>query len=109
MKKNILRQRRTKNNTWKKPSWAGNDIVLWLIQWEKSFGMMEHNQKYTFMVPTSVNKIDIARWFEELYGKTPLSVNTIVLPSKSGSRRLKRRSFKKAIITLNADDKIEII
>jgi ribosomal protein L23 len=72
--------------------------------------MIDGLNKYCFFVPMNVNKIDIAKGFEQLYGKIPTcSVNTIVLPSKSGSRRVKRKSFKKAIITLAKDDKIDVI
>ena len=109
MKKYILRRRREKNNSRKQPGLAWSDIVLWLLQWEKAFGMIEKEQKYCFLVPMSVNKIDIAKWFEQLYNKIPKSVNTIVLPSNFGSRRKKRTSYKKAIITLEKDDKIEVI
>lgn len=107
--KQILQRRWIKSNTRKQPALSGSDIVLWLLQGEKAFAMIENQNKYCFFVPMTVNKIDIAQWFEQIYGKTPLSVNTIVMPSKSGSRRVKRKSFKKAIITLRKDDKIDIV
>lgn len=109
MKKYILKRRREKNNTRKQPGLSWVDVVLWLLQWEKAFGMIEKQNKYCFLVPMSVNKIDIAAWFEQLYNKKPKSVNTIVLPSKYWSRRQKRSTYKKAIITLEKDDKIEVI
>mgnify|MGYP002371361788 CR=1 FL=1 len=107
--KNILKRRWIKNNTRKQPWLAGSDVLLWLLQGEKAFGMIDGLNKYCFFVPMNVNKIDIAKGFEQLYGKVPTSVNTIVLPSKSGSIRVKRKSFKKAIITLAKDDKIDVI
>lgn len=107
--KPVLRTRWLKSNRGKQPGLAAQDIILGLLQWEKSFGLIEKSNKYVFLVPIMVNKIDIARWFTELYGKTPTDVNTVILPSKHGSRRLKRRSYKKAIITLAEGEKIEIV
>lgn len=107
--KPVLRARRLKSNRGKQPQLAAQDIILGIMQWEKAFGLIEKSNKYVFLVPTTVNKVDIARWFTELYGKVPTDVNTVILPSKYGSRRLKRRSYKKAIITLAEGDKIEII
>lgn len=98
-----------KNNSRKQPGLSGDQIVLGILQGEKAFAMIEKQNKYCFFVPCSVNKIDIAKWFEMIYGKTPVAVNTMVLPSKNWSRRLKRRSYKKAIITLAKDDKIDIV
>lgn len=107
--KPVLRTRWIKNNRGKQPQLDPQDIILGLLQWEKSFGMIEKSNKYVFFVPSNVNKIDIARWFEALYGKKATAVNTVVMPSKSGSNRLKRKSFKKAIITLAQGDKIDIV
>ena len=109
MKKTILRNRWLKSNTGNQESLSGSHILKWLLQWEKAFGSIETLGKYSFFVPMNVNKIDIARGFEQVYGVKPVSVNTIVMPSKYGSRRQKRKSLKKAVITVAKDTKIEII
>jgi ribosomal protein L23 len=109
MKKIILRNRWIKSNAWNQEALSWSHILKWLLQWEKAFGAIETLGKYTFFVPMKVNKIDIARGFEQVYWVKPISVNTIVMPSKYGSRRQKRKSLKKAVITVSKDSKIEII
>ncbi len=56
-----LTRRWIKNNTGKQPGLAPQDIILGLLQGEKAFGMIEKSNKYVFLVPTAVNKVDIAR------------------------------------------------
>lgn len=109
MKKEILRNRRLKSNSWKEEALSGAHILKWLLQWEKAFSSIETLNKYFFFVPMTVNKNDIKRWFKEVYGIDPIAVNTIVMPSKHSSRKTKRKSLKKAVITLSKNDKIEII
>lgn len=109
MKKEILRNRWIKSNSWSQESLSGYHIIKWLLQWEKAFWSIESLNKYFFFVPMNVNKNDIKRGFKEIYWINPIAVNTTVMPSKFGSRRQKRKSFKKAVITLSKNDKIEII
>lgn len=69
--------------------------------------------KYVFIVEKNANKHEIAQALEELYsdqGITVMSVNTINVKPKA--RRVRGRpgfknSFKKAIVTLKPDDKLD--
>lgn len=69
--------------------------------------------KYVFMVDKSANKHEIALALEEIYrdkGIKVVAVNTINVKAKA--RRVRgragfKKSFKKAIVTLKPDDKLE--
>lgn len=69
--------------------------------------------KYVFVVDRSANKHEIAQALEEIYKKEGIkvvAVNTINVKSKA--RRVRGRagftsSFKKAIVTLRPDDKLD--
>lgn len=71
--------------------------------------------KYVFLVDKNANKQQIARAIEEIYAESKvkvLSVNTInVKPKKRRVRGKigKKAAFKKAIVTLDAGDQIEMI
>ena len=64
---------------------------------------------YVFKVHQKANKNDVKKAFEELYQKTPVSVNTVVMPTKHRFNRVVKPSFKKAVITLKAGETIELI
>jgi large subunit ribosomal protein L23 len=86
-----------------------HEVVLRPIVSEKSYAMIEHN-RYTFEVAKQSRKIEIARAVEELFHVTVTSVNTMNVPGKSRRVRYSKGqtpSWKKAIVTLKAGDKIE--
>ena len=68
---------------------------------------------YTFIVNPDANKIEIRKAVEELFGKKVEKVATI---NRKGKRKRNRRtgtwsnrvSQKRAIVTLHADDHIEL-
>ena len=67
--------------------------------------------KYTFMVANSTNKLEIKEAIKGLYGLEPLAINIIRQGGKrvrSGKTSGKKKNWKKAIITLKKGDKIEI-
>jgi large subunit ribosomal protein L23 len=77
---------------------------------EKNTDLMAQN-KYVFEVLKRANKDQIKAAVEKAFKVTVVSVNVTTVPSKSrGYGRLKghRPSWKKAIVTLKAGDKIEI-
>jgi len=70
--------------------------------------------RYGFVVPRSVNKVEIKKAVEQMYGVTVISVNTMVTPGKSKSRSTKRgvvqgttATSKKAVVTLIDGDMID--
>lgn len=67
--------------------------------------------KYVFEVAPKVNKIEIAKAINEVYGIKPIDVNIIKMRGKKvnyGRYQGKRRDWKKAIVTLPAGKTINI-
>lgn len=70
----------------------------------------EGNQiyKYSFIVPVTVNKIEIKKAVEEVFGVKVAAVNTMNYDGKvkrMGRYEGRRASFKKAVVTLEAGSK----
>lgn len=72
--------------------------------------------KYVFRVSFSANKVEIKKAVEEFYGVKVKDVNIIHIPGKrrqlgrtKGWRRGLKKGFKKAIVTLQEGEKIEIM
>lgn len=83
------------------------DIVIKPIITEKSMGALAEN-KYTFKVAKSANKIEIAKAVEELFGVQVASVNTMNCKGRSkrvGMNRGTTPDWKKAIVTLKEGSK----
>jgi len=77
---------------------------------ERSVALMEEN-KYSFVVDKNANKIEIKHAVESLFNVTVLNVTTRIVKGKvkrMGKSEGKRPDVKKAIVTLAANDKIEI-
>ena len=88
---------------------VAHDIIVRPVITEKSSRMMEIN-KFTFEVHSSANKIEIRKAVEEVFNVKVMSVHTIQVRSKQ--KRMGRfvgrsRSWKKAIVTLVAGERIE--
>ena len=65
-------------------------------------------KKYTFEVPQTVNKVEIKKAVEEVFGVKVASVNTMNYTGKlkrMGRNEGRRASWKKAIVTLKPDSK----
>ena len=73
----------------------------------------EEIKRYTFEVPTSVNKIEIKKAVEEVFGVEVAAVNTMKVLGKMkrmGRYEGRRPSYKKAIVTLAKGSKtIELL
>lgn len=83
------------------------DIILAPIITEKAVSQLGA-KKYTFKVADGVNKIQIAKAVEELFGVKVAKVNTISM--KGHFRRMGRNEgytsdWKKAVVTLKEDSK----
>ena len=108
--KDTLRQRAKKVSSTKVLNKIGLfDVILAPIFTEKTYKQQESVNKYYFKVHKDANKNDVRDAVIYLYKVTPLKINVLNVVFKwRGQRKLVRKSYKKAIITLNKKDKIEI-
>ena len=86
-------------------------IILRPILTEKTYGLIENENRYTFEVLKTASKPQIAQAIEEIFGVTVLKVNTMNVTGKPRRVRFqmgKTRDWKKAIVSLKAGDSIEI-
>ncbi len=91
------------------------EILIKPIISEKSEKLSEKLTQYSFIVNKSVNKIEIRKAVEDQYGVTVSRVNTLIMPKKARSRNTKSgvlkghlSSFKKAIVTLEEGETIDL-
>ncbi len=86
------------------------DVLKRPVVSEKSLGLMEDN-KYTFIVDPSANKIEIKHAVEDIFKVSVVDVRTMHVKGKF-KRQGKFGGYtsdkKKAIVTLKAGDKIEV-
>lgn len=84
--------------------------IIWApLMTEKVYKLANDHNKYTFRVHKDANKNDVKLSLKTLYDVTPKSVNIMNVPYKGRTqRKLVRRAFKKAIVTLNEWDSIEL-
>jgi large subunit ribosomal protein L23 len=83
---------------------------------EKTVKLQEQN-KYTFKVALTANKIDVRRAVETIFNVKVVSVNMIRMPGKAKMIRRKNsapqpkeaREWKKAIVTLRAGQAIDAL
>ena len=86
------------------------DIIQGPIITEKTMGLKENFNKYTFKVAKEANKIEIKNAIEEIFKVKVLSVNTInVLPKRArvGQHVGFKPAYKKAIVKLAEGNKID--
>ncbi|HRX63614.1 MAG TPA: 50S ribosomal protein L23 [Candidatus Absconditabacterales bacterium] len=85
------------------------DIILGPSITEKTYKQQENYNKYFFKVHKDANKNDVKEAIKYIYNVTPIKVNIINVVFKGRmQRKLVRKAHKKAIVTLNKKDKIEI-
>ena len=88
-----------------------HDIVKGMIRTEKGASLMSLN-KYLFWVAKDSNKIEIKKSVEDIYKVKVDSVNTIMMRGKSKRVRYtvgKTPDWKKAVVTLKAGSKIDLV
>ncbi len=81
-----------------------------LILTEKGSNLRDEHNQYLFEVDLHANKVDVRRAVEALFDVTVVNVNTLIVrgkPKRIGRKRLKRRNWKKAMVTLSDDDSID--
>ena len=72
--------------------------------------ILQEQDKYAFEVAQGVNKLQVKQAVEEAFKVKVRSVNMITVPGKTrrvGRRQVKTPSWKKAVVTLEAGQKIE--
>jgi large subunit ribosomal protein L23 len=87
-----------------------NDIIIRPVLSEKSSDLAQAN-KYVFRVPRKANKNTIAKAIIEIFKVTPVKIN--VMKVRGRRKRVRYQygftsSWKKAIVTLNPSEKIEL-
>ena len=86
------------------------EIIIRPVITEHSYDMMEKNT-YTFEVAKTANKVEIAQAIEAIFNVKVTKVNTLNVKSKPKRMRYiagSTRTWKKAMVTLAAGEKIEI-
>ena len=85
-------------------------VLLRPIISERSYDLIQNDNRYTFEVAKQANKIEIRDAVESIFDVHVLSVNTMSVKSKPKRVRHakgKTRTWKKAIVTLVAGETIE--
>lgn len=81
-----------------------------LILTEKGTNLRDTENQYLFEVDIRANKIEIRKAVETLFEVSVTDVNTLIMRGKMkrmGRTTAKTRNWKKAIVTLAADDSID--
>ncbi len=87
------------------------EIIRRPLVTEKSTQAKEQANKVTFVVRRDANKIEITRAVEEVFGVRVLEVRTIRMHGKMkrvGVRQGRRPDWKKAVVTLQEGDRIDL-
>lgn len=85
------------------------DIIIKPVVSEKSYASYDLNV-YTFIVAPDANKIEIRKAVETLFKVKVSAVRTLIMPSKAvrrGKSIGETSPWKKALVTVAADQKIE--
>lgn len=103
-------QRRARKDVAKKAllTLSPYDIILAPVLTEKSYKQQEIANKYVFKVHNDANKNDVSAAIQYIYKVSPLKINIVNTAFKGRERRkLVKRAFKKAVVTLSDKEKIE--
>jgi large subunit ribosomal protein L23 len=90
------------------------DILKRPLVTEKTAYQTNKLHQYVFEVDSNATKVDVKDAIEKAFDVRVEKVNIINVPAKRGRRARSRRvairnsAYKKAIVTLNAEDKIAI-
>lgn len=87
------------------------ELILPVVS-EKSYADANNLNKYHFYVHKDLNKIEIGKAVEQIYGVKVKGVNVTIKPGKlhtiwSHNRKYRKSDVKKAVVTLKAGDKID--
>jgi large subunit ribosomal protein L23 len=91
------------------------NILIKPVVSEKSEGLSDTQQQYTFIVEKTANKIQVRKAVEARYGVTVDGVNTMTMPGKTKNRSTKSglirgrvAAYKKAIVTLADGEELDL-
>ena len=87
------------------------DIIYSPVITEKSAYKMQNDNVYTFKVSKDATKTQVKKAIEKAFGVKVVSVNTLNTKAKDkrvGRYTGKTKTYKKAIVTLDKDSKIEL-
>ncbi|WP_110955691.1 50S ribosomal protein L23 [Anaerosinus massiliensis] len=85
------------------------DILIRPLITERTTALMQEG-KYTFVVPKTVNKVEIRTAVQEIFNVKVLAVNTVNVLGKTkrmGRSEGKRADYKKAVVKLAPGESIE--
>jgi len=108
--KQIL-QKRAKRSTQGKMLWklSPYQILGKPMITEKAYKMVEDQNIYTFRVHRDANKNDVSLSLQTIYNVKPTSVRVMTVKSKWRMyRKLVRKSYKKAYVSLKKWESIEL-
>ena len=90
-----------------------SDLIKAVLLTEKGTRLSEEENKYLFRVSMTANKIEIKRAVEELFSVRVMAVNTMRRKGKKKRERTAKygttAAWKRAVVTLHADDSINLI
>ncbi|MBD3296837.1 MAG: 50S ribosomal protein L23 [Candidatus Omnitrophica bacterium] len=89
---------------------TSHDVIRNMIRTEKGTNMLVDN-KYVFKVDPGANKIEIKKAVEDLYEVDVHTVNVMNVRGKKKRVRYREgltSSWKKAVVTLKPDNRIEV-
>ena len=90
-----------------------HDHIQTVILTEKATLLSEKLNKYVFRVSPAANKLQIKRAIEVIFKKKVLDVNTANYAGKKKRERQadfgRRPNWKKAIVTLKAGEKLDLV
>lgn len=106
----ILQQRAKKNVSVKAlKKFNPEEIILGTLLTEKTYKEKEASNKYYLKIHNDANKNDVKEAIRLIYNVSPEKINIVSVVSKwRTQRKLVRKAYKKAIVTLSEKDKIEL-
>jgi large subunit ribosomal protein L23 len=87
------------------------DVIKRPLLTEKSTSISEKQNSYVFEVATCADKTEIRESVEKLFNVKVSSINTMIMHGKMkrvGRHQGRRSKWKKAIVTLNEGQKIQL-
>ncbi len=92
---------------------VASTIINQVLLTEKGTRLSEEENKYLFRVSLNANKMEIKKAVEELLKVRVIAVNTMRRKGKKKRERTanygKTAAWKRAVVTLHADDSISMI
>ena len=92
---------------------SSSELIKQILLTEKGTYLTESENKYQFRVSMNANKVEIKRAIEELFSVRVTAVNTM---RRKGKKKRERTAsygtiaaWKRAVVTLHADDSINLI